>query len=63
MKNFLVFFKNYRNFFKFINWEGKAYGELIERREEPKTKYSTENAKLTAKKEKLFSREILVNLS
>ena len=52
------FFKNYRkilikqndmvknhmkDFFKYINLEGKAYTELIERREELKTKYTSEN--------------------
>ena len=65
------FFKNYRkilikqndmvknhmkDFFKFINWEGRAYTELIERREELKARYTTENAKLTSKKESLFSK-------
>ena len=64
------FFKNYRkilikqndmvknhmkDFFKYINLEGKAYNELIERREELKAKYTTENQKLTAKKEKLYA--------
>ena len=64
------FFKNYRkilikqndmiknhmkDFFKYINLEGKAYNELIERREDLKAKYTTENQKLTAKKEKLYS--------
>ena len=64
------FFKNYRkilikqndmvknhmkDFFKYINLEGKAYSELIERREELKAKYTAENQKLTAKKEKLFA--------
>ena len=64
------FFKNYRkilikqndmiknhmkDFFKYINLEGKAYNELIERREELKARYNTENQKLTAKKEKLYA--------
>jgi hypothetical protein len=64
------FFKNYRkilikqndmvknhmkDFFKYVNLEGKAYNELIERREELKAKYTAENQKLTAKKEKLFN--------
>ena len=64
------FFKNYRkilikqnemvknhmkDFFKYINLEGKAYNELIERREELKAKYTAENQKLTSKKEKLYS--------
>ena len=64
------FFKNYRkilikqndmvknhmkDFFKYINLEGKAYNELIERREELKAKYTAENQKVTAKKEKLYA--------
>ena len=64
------FFKNYRkilikqndmvknhmkDFFKYINLEGKAYTELIERREELKAKYTSENQKVTAKKEKLYA--------
>jgi hypothetical protein len=64
------FFKNYRkilikqnemvknhmkDFFKYINIEGKAYTELIERREELQAKYTAENQKLTAKKEKLYA--------
>ena len=61
------FFKNYRkilikqnemvknhmkDFFKYINLEGKAYNELIERREELKAKYTSENQRVTSKKEK-----------
>ena len=64
------FFKNYRkilikqndmvknhmkDFFKYINLEGKAYTELIDRREELKAKYNSENQKLTNKKEKLYA--------
>jgi hypothetical protein len=64
------FFKNYRkilikqndmvknhmkDFFKYINLEGKAYTELIERREELKAKYTSENQRVTAKKEKLYA--------
>ena len=64
------FFKNYRkilikqnemvknhmkDFFKYINLEGKAYNELIERREELKAKYTSENQRVTAKKEKLYA--------
>ena len=64
------FFKNYRkilikqnemvknhmkDFFKYINLEGKAYFELIERREDLKSKYTAENQRVTAKKEKLFA--------
>ena len=63
------FFRNYRkilikhnemvknhmkDFFKYINLEGKAYNELIEKREELKGKYIEENKKLTSKKEKIF---------
>ena len=63
------FFKNYRkilikqnemvknhmkDFFKYINLEGKAYNELIERREELKAKYTAENQRVTATKEKLY---------
>ncbi len=44
-----------KDFFKYVNLEGKAYNELIERREELKAKYTTENQKLTAKKEKLYN--------
>ena len=64
------FFKNYgkiiikqndmvknhmKDFFKYINLEGKAYTELIERREELKAKYTGENQKVTSKKEKLYA--------
>ena len=64
------FFKNYRkilikqndmiknhmkDFFKYINLEGKAYNELIERREELKAKYTSENQRVTSKKEKLYA--------
>jgi hypothetical protein len=41
-----------KDFFKYINLEGKAYTELIERREELKAKYTSENQRVTAKKEK-----------
>ena len=65
-----IFFKNYmkilikqndmvknhmKDFFKYINLEGKAYTELIERREELKAKYISENQRVTAKKEKLYA--------
>ena len=65
-----IFFKNYmkilikqndmvknhmKDFFKYINLEGKAYTELIERREELKAKYIAENQRVTAKKEKLYA--------
>ena len=64
------FFKNYmkilikqndmvknhmKDFFKYINLEGKAYTELIDRREELKAKYNAENQRVTAKKEKIFA--------
>jgi len=44
-----------KDFFKYINLEGHAYSELIVRREELKDKYNSENARITAKKEKLFT--------
>ena len=65
-----IFFKNYmkilikqndmvknhmKDFFKYINLEGKAYTELIERREELKAKYHSENQRVTVKKEKVFA--------
>ena len=46
---------NMKDFFKYVNLEGKAYSELIVRREELKEKYTTENTRVTAKKEKIFS--------
>ena len=54
-KQRLLIKDNIKDFFKYINLEGKAYSELIVRREGLKEKYNSENAKLTAKKEKLFS--------
>ena len=44
-----------KDFFKYINLEGKAYSELIVRREELKDKYNSENMRITNKKEKLFN--------
>ena len=44
-----------KDFFKYINLEGKAYKELIERREELKVKYTAENQRVTTKKEKLYN--------
>ena len=44
-----------KDFYKYVNLEGKAYTELIVRREELKSKYHSENARITAKKEKLFN--------
>ena len=65
-----IFFKNWKriqfnqneiiknrikDFFKYIKMEGSAYEELIHSREEIKTKYAFENAKLINKKEKLWA--------
>ena len=44
-----------KDFFKYVNLEGKAYSELIVRREELKEKYNSENSRVSAKKEKAFS--------
>ena len=44
-----------KDFFNYINLEGKAYNELIVRREELKEKYVSENARISIKKEKLFN--------
>ena len=44
-----------KDFFKYVNLEGKAYTELIVRREELKEKYTAENNRVTAKKEKVYS--------
>ena len=44
-----------KDFFKYVNFEGRAYTELIDRREDLKNKYNAENARVTAKKEKLYS--------
>ena len=44
-----------KDFFKYANIEGRAYKEIIDRREDLKNKYNTENAKTTAKKEKLYA--------
>ena len=46
---------NIKDFFKFINLEGKAYTELIVRREDLKEKYNAENTRVTNKKEKVFA--------
>ena len=54
-KQRLLIKDNIKDFFKYINLEGHAYSELIVRREELKEKYNSENARITAKKEKLFS--------
>ena len=44
-----------KDFFKYVNLEGKAYNELITRREDLKSKYHNESARIKAKKEKLFA--------
>ena len=44
-----------KDFFKYVNLEGKAYSELITRREELKEKYTAENTRVTTKKEKVFA--------
>ena len=44
-----------KDFFYYVNLEGKAYNELIQRREDLKQKYNNENARVTMKKEKLFN--------
>ena len=44
-----------KDFFKYVNLEGKAYSELIIRREDLKEKYTAENTRVTAKKEKVYS--------
>ena len=44
-----------KDFFKYVNLEGKAYTEIINRREDLKNKYNSENTRITAKKEKLYA--------
>ena len=44
-----------KDFYKYVNFEGRAYTELIDRREDLKNKYNAENARVTAKKEKLYA--------
>jgi hypothetical protein len=44
-----------KDFFKYVNFEGRAYTEIIDRREELKNRYNAENARVTAKKEKLYA--------
>ena len=44
-----------KDFFKYVNFEGRAYTEIIDRREDLKNKYNAENARVTAKKEKLYA--------
>ena len=44
-----------KDFYKYVKLEGIAYEELIERRTDLKNKYTSEMARVTAKKEKLFA--------
>ena len=44
-----------KDFYKYVNFEGRAYTEIIDRREELKNKYNAEIARVTAKKEKLYA--------
>ena len=44
-----------KDFFKYVNFEGRAYQEIIDRREDLKNKYNAENARVNAKKEKLYA--------
>jgi sorting nexin-7/30/sorting nexin-8 len=44
-----------KDFYKYVNFEGRAYTELIDRREDLKNKYNAEVARVTAKKEKIFA--------
>ena len=44
-----------KDFYKYVNFEGRAYTEIIARREDLKNKYNSENARITAKKEKIFA--------
>ena len=54
-KQRLLIKNHMKDFFKYINLEGKAYSELIVRREGLKDKYNSENMRITNKKEKLFN--------
>jgi len=48
-------FKNhFKDFFKFVNLEGKSYINLIDRREELLNNYTSQLQKVTSKKEKLY---------
>ena len=44
-----------KDFFKYVKLEGIAYEELIDRRTDLKNKYTSEVARVTAKKEKLYA--------
>jgi hypothetical protein len=54
-KQRLLIKNHMKDFFKYVNLEGKAYSELIVRREELKERYNSENARISIKKEKLFN--------
>ena len=49
-----LFKENIKDFFKYIRMEGEAYNELIKSREIIRAKYEEENARVTAKKERLW---------
>ena len=44
-----------KDFYKYVNFEGRAYTEIIDRREELKNRFTAETARITAKKEKLYA--------
>ena len=46
---------NMKDFFEYIYLEGSSYMELIDSREELKSRYNSENQRITTKKEKLYS--------
>ena len=48
--------KNVKNFFKYVNMEGKAYTELSKSRQSIKDKFESEKKKLINKKEKLWEK-------
>ena len=50
-KQRLIIKDHMKDFFKYLNLEGKAYSELIVRREDLKTKYNNESARIAAKKD------------
>lgn len=43
-----------KDFFKYINLEGKAYNELLKKRDDIKNKYDDESSKLFVKKQEIF---------
>ena len=44
-----------KDFYNYVNIEGRAYTELIDRREDLKNKYNSEIARIAAKKEKIYA--------